>query len=224
MFHVKQFFLLFLVLPFFSLAQHIGSSVLPVKQLPVFPTDNIVNQFLQGLPNYNSLSSTQKEWYYWTNYSRSNPRRFWDRVITPILANYPNLVNSYTASLKRDLYNIKSLPFVKPNKDLIKISRIFASELAANNASPSHTSPSGSTFADRMKTLGVKNCAGENISFGPSNPLLMLVLLYIDEGVPDLGHRKTLLNSSFVEMGIGIATYPDNKNTIVIQDFACDQK
>ncbi len=69
----------------------------------------------------------------------------------------------------------------------------------------------------------VKRCAGENISFGPDNAVLMLVLLYIDEGVPDLGHRKTLLNPSFVEMGIGVGAYPDNK-VMVVQDFACDQK
>jgi uncharacterized protein YkwD len=51
----------------------------------------------------------------------------------------------------------------------------------------------------------------------------MLVLLYIDEGVPEMGHRKTLLDPSFVEMGIGVAPYPDNK-VMVIQDLACDQK
>jgi uncharacterized protein YkwD len=46
--------------------------------------------------------------------------------------------------------------------------------------------------------------------------------LYVDEGVPDLGHRKTLLNPSFVEMGIGVGHYPENK-VMVVQDFACDQ-
>ena len=116
------------------------------------------------------------------------------------------------------------MPLVEPNATLLKTSKAFAAELASNNAPPTHTSPSGSTFSDRMKTSGIKKCAGENISFGPLNPVLMLVLLYIDQGVPDLGHRKTLLDPSYVDMGIGISKYPDNTNTIVIQDFACEQK
>jgi hypothetical protein len=32
-----------------------------------------------------------------------------------------------------------------------------------------------------------------------------------------------LLDPAFVEMGIGISNYPDNK-VMVIQDFACNQK
>lgn len=52
---------------------------------------------------------------------------------------------------------------------------------------------------------------------------MMLVLLYIDQGVPALGHRTALLNPSFTEMGIGISSYPA-KNVIVVQDFACKQE
>ncbi len=110
-----------------------------------------------------------------------------------------------------------------PNEELSKVSDVFASEMSSNNALPSHTSPSGSTFAERMKSAGIVKCAGENISYGPSNSLLMLVLLYIDEGVPDLGHRRALLNPAFVEMGVGIGRYSNN-NSIVVQDFACSQK
>jgi len=121
------------------------------------------------------------------------------------------------------LYKAPPLPYVKPNLSLLKISQTFASEMASNNASPSHTSLSGLSFGDRMKAAGIINCAGENISFGPSNPVLMLVLLYIDQGVTNVGHRRTLLNPAFVEMGVGFGKY-SNGNTIVIQDFACKQK
>lgn len=224
MFHVKQLLLLSFLIPFFSLAQHIGTTVLPVKAMPVPPKkDTAILRFLEGDPQYISLKPEQKEWFYWTNYSRSNPRKFWDSIISPILANYPTINKSYTSSLKTDLYRSNPLPNVKPSVSLLKISQAFAAEMSSNNAPPSHTSPSGSTFPERMKASGIINCAGENISFGPPNPLMMLVLLYIDEGVPSLGHRYTLLNPAFIEMGIGTAKYSDN-NTIVIQDFACNQK
>lgn len=224
MFHVKQVLFLILLVPFFTFSQHFGKTTLPLKAMPSLPPKNspIVN-FLEGFPDYNSLNSVQKDWFYWTNYSRSNPKRFWDSIISPILTNFPTLRNSYVQSLKEDLYKSSPLPLVKPNVSLLKASQAFANEMASQNASPSHTSPSGSTFSDRMKASGIINCAGENISFGPSDPVLMLVLLYIDEGVPDLGHRRALLDSTYVEMGIGLAKYANN-NTIVIQDFACKQK
>src|SRR5438105_789096 len=222
MFHVKPFLLFLLFLPFLACAQHMGSTRLEVKDLPNPPAreyeiEEYLNQFAS------SLNPTQKEWFYWTNYSRSNPKRFWDSVVAPILKVYPSFRNSYTSSLKEDLYKTSPLPLIKPNEDLAKIAQSLASGLAAKKASPSHTAPSGATFEDRMQSISIKKCAGENISFGPPNTVLMLVLLYIDEGVPDLGHRRTLLNPSFVEMGVGVGAYPQNRY-MVVQDFACEQK
>lgn len=222
MFHVKRFLFLLLFVPACLKAQHTGSTKLEIKNLPTPPgTDYQVEGYVNSFSN--QLSSTQKEWFYWTNYSRSNPKRFWDSVVEPILRIYPNFRNSYTISLKEDLYKTSRLPLVKPSEDLAKIAQSLASGLAAKRAQPSHTSPSGATFEDRMQSISIKKCAGENISFGPSNPVLMLVLLYIDEGVPDLGHRRTLLNFSFVEMGVGVGEYPGNRYMIV-QDFACNQR
>lgn len=225
MFHVKQFLVVVVLLPFFCFSQHFGSTTLMVKPLPKLPLkSNEILEYLKGKQEYDVLDSSQKEWFYWTNYSRSNPRQFWDSVVNPLMMTYPDLRNSYTNSLKKDLFASAPLPFVKPSKSLLMTSLRLAKELSANNASPSHTSPSGISFPDRMKAEGISKCAGENISFGPSNPLLMLVLLYIDEGVVDLGHRKTLLNPAFVEMGVGISKYANTKNSIVIQDFACSQE
>lgn len=224
MFHVKLIFLLSCLIPFFSFSQHFGSTTLPVKELPPLPqkSTNILN-ILHDNKEYGSLNDVQKEWFYWTNYSRSNPKRFWDSVVDPILTRFPTLQNSYTVSLKKDLYSSPQLPLVAPNLKLAQVSHQFASELSSDNAPPSHTSPTGATFSDRMKGAGIINCAGENISFGPSNPVLMLVLLYIDQGVQSLGHRKTLLNPAFVQMGVGVSHYKDG-NSIIIQDFACNQK
>lgn len=222
MFHVKLVVILLFVFPVVSFSQHMGTTKLEVKTLPPLPSPDLeVEKFVNGF--LEQMNSSKRDWFYWTNYSRINPRRFWDSVVAPILDIYPSFRNSYTTSLKEDLYKSSNLPLVKPNEELARMAQLLASSLAEKKASPSHTSPSGSTFGDRMKSINVKKCAGENISFGPPNALLMLVLLYIDEGVPDHGHRKTLLNPSFMEMGLGIGSYPDNK-FMVVQDFACDQR
>jgi hypothetical protein len=222
MFHVKPFLFFLLLLPVFLQAQHLGSTSLEVKELPLPPRRDVqVDTFLQ--PYNQNLGLLQREWFYWTNYSRKDPKRFWDSAVVPILQVYPDFRNSYTNSLKEDLYKTASLPLLKPNDNLFKTAHLLATNLAVKKAGPSHTAPDGQTFEDRMKSISVKKCAGENISFGSPKTLLMLVLLYIDEGVRGLGHRKALLNPEFVEMGVGVGNYPDNK-VLVVQDFACDQK
>lgn len=224
MFHVKPFFLLLFLFPLILKAQHVGKTKLEVKEMPVFTiSNNNINLYLSQFKEYNSLNNLQKEWFYWTNYSRNNPRGFWDSIVVPILQTFPNLNNSYSASLKKDLYAASPLPLLRPNTKLAATSSLLARELASKNADPSHTSPSGITFQQRMQTANIKTCAGENISFGSWNTPLMLVLLYIDEGVTNLGHRKSLLNPAFTEMGIGLGDYPDNK-VMVVQDFACSQQ
>lgn len=224
MFHVKLFLLVALIVPFSCFSQHLGTTILPEKAMPtVAPNNATILSFLESNPDYKSLSDDKKEWFYWTSYSRNNPKGFWDSIVSPMIAKFPTLKSNFTNSLKADLYQSPPLPYVQTNNELTRVAQSFASEMSSKSASPSHTSPSGLTFGERMKSAGIMKCAGENISYGPLNPLLMLVLLYIDEGVPGLGHRKTLLNPAFVEMGVGIAKYSNN-NSIVIQDFACTQK
>lgn len=199
-----------------------GTTTLELRPLPEMPAkDPKVMEFLQA-KGVNALSETEQEWFYWTNYSRQYPQKFWDSVLTPLLAVFPPLRNSFSASLKHDLYASPALAMVKPNSNLAKVAAIHAKDLAKHNSLPSHTSPSGATFQERMENANISFCAGENISYGPWGTVLMIALLYIDEGVPDLGHRKSLLTPNFVEMGIGIGKYQDGR-TLVVQDFACAQ-
>ena len=220
---MKPILVVLLILPLFSISQTIGNTTLPIKDFPSPPLrDNAVNVFMAQFPGYQSLAKEKKDWFYWTNYSRINPKRFYDSVVEPILTAFPTLKNANSVSLKRDLYKISTLPLLHPNDNLNKVAQQFAGEMADKNASPSHTSPTGSTFPSRMESIKIRQCAGENISWGKDNTVLMLVLLYIDQGVADLGHRQSLLNASFTEMGIGYGRYKDGKY-IVIQDFACNQ-
>ncbi len=223
MFHVKQHLFILFLFPVCLFGQQMGITTLETRALPRMPIrDTAVERFLSESQGFNSLSSVQRDWFYWTNYSRKNPKRFWDSVVVPLMDVFPPLRNSYSASLKKDLFNTPSLPLLKPNAPLTKVADKHAKELAAKNVNPSHTSPSGATFQYRMEGIGIQFCAGENISYGLWEPILMLTLLYIDEGVPDLGHRKSLLTPTFVEMGIGVGAFPDKK-VLIVQDFACAQ-
>ena len=198
-------------------------STIEVKPFPEMPaTVAEIELSLARSPMYQQLSPSQKEWFYWTNYSRLKPRAFWDSVVVPVLKTYTNLNTDYSSSLKKDLYSTEPLSLLLPHEGLMKLADGHANDLARKKANPSHTSTNGETFQYRMTKAGIKSCAAENMSFGPANTVLALVLLYIDEKLPDLGHRKNLLNPSFRIMGVGVSKYPGDM-VMVVQDFACDQ-
>jgi len=172
-----------------------------------------------------NYSVKEQEFFYWVNYSRKNPSDFYDNVIKEIISAYPQLKGKNLESLETDLKSSTSLPMFTLNANLNKMAQTHSTDITSNNASPSHISTSGEGFAERFKLSGMKNCGGENISFsgGEGSPLLMLVLLYLDINVADLGHRKALLNPLFVETGISISTYK-NGNSFLVEDFSCSQK
>jgi hypothetical protein len=193
-----------------------------VREFPALPPKNTeVLKFISSFPESKNLPAPVLEWYYWTNYSRLNPKAFWDSVVAPILNVYPQFNTSYAASLKRDLYRNQRLPMLKPNQTLIKLAQSHAADLS-RGGNLSHSSTNGAPFQQRVFKGGITRCAAENLSLGIPNAVFSLVLLYLDEGIPDLGHRSNLLSPYYVEMGIGLSK-TKNDYVLVVQDFACDQ-
>ncbi|MDB5232302.1 MAG: hypothetical protein JWN76_3107 [Chitinophagaceae bacterium] len=199
--------------------------VLEQKPITVLAKPNTyIQQWDENQPGYQFLSSQQKELFYWTNYSRSNPRAFWDSVVAPILSLFPNINNTeYSRSLKQDLYKSASLLPLRLNDTLAKTSQEHASDIGLNEGTFSHSSTDGTTFQDRFHLAGLKNYGGENISLGNGNMLLALVLLYLDHDLPDLGHRKTLMNPDYTDIGLGICKYGNTNSVFFVQDFSSPQ-
>ena len=221
---MKHLIALFIFFYPFTLSAQLNSVQLEAKPVPKpVIKDTMVSNWNARQVGYNTMSQQGKDFLYWTNYSRVNPKRFWDSVLVPVLKAFPNLQSSYSQSLKADLYNSPGLPVFKLNPTLIKTSQFHASDIGLKKAQPGHTSTDGKTFVDRVKGAGIIRCAGENISLGDVDPLMSLVLLYIDYGLPELGHRKTLLNATYVETGIGVSPYGDTGSTFIVEDFACTQ-
>lgn len=184
--------------------------------------DSVVDRWNKASPHYTMLSQEAKEVLYWTNYSRIHPRRFWDSVVAPIVQRFPELKGEESASLQVDLYRTNRLPLFRLHEALIKTAQDHSDDMALNNAEPSHHSTDGRSFQDRMRAAGIKHCANENLSLGSHHILISLVLLYLDIRLPELGHRKTLLNPNLTEIGIGYAIYSKDQ-FFMVQDLACSQ-
>jgi cysteine-rich secretory family protein len=201
--------------------------MLMFKDIPI-PHPKIINEKVEewnkSQPDFKALSDNERQFYYWVNYSRDNPAIFFDSAVEPITEIYPQLKGQNLKSLEFDLKNSKPLTLLALYRSLNQMATLHANDITDHNSPPSHNSTNGETFVDRFKKFNLRNCGGENISFGAgdSDPLFALVILYLDINVPELGHRKALLNSNYIYTGISFANYK-NGNSFIVEDFACSQ-
>lgn len=225
MFHVKQILSLAFLMIFFSCKSQKALVFNQSSMINPAMDDKAVLQWNQQQPAYSRLSSAEKEFYYWVNYSRQSPGEFLEKVIKPFIETYPQLKGSNFNTLEAELTKTGPLSMFSLSDGLLSMAAYHAGNITSADAKPSHISPNGETFNDRFKKYGLNNCGGENISYGSgeANSLFMLVLLYLDINVADLGHRKALLNPQYIYTGISIKKYK-NGNAFLVEDFACSQK
>lgn len=216
--------LYFFFLPFISFSQ-LAMIELEAKPVPEPHTRNTaVENWNRSQPAYKNLSAEARDFLYWVNFCRTKPESFWDSVISPVLLVFPTLNKAEAKSLQADLIKTGSLPMFYLNEALIKTAQLHASDISQKKALPSHISTDGTDFGSRMNRAGIKYCANENISISSQSILLSVLLLYLDIGLPNLGHRKALLNPSLVETGIGAAPYGKEMSQLfLVQDLACLQ-
>ena len=218
----RRLFLSGIFLPFFSFSQ-MSSIELEVWPVPEPSSrDSIVEKWNRAQPSYKNLSIQAQDFLYWINYCRRNPVDFWDSVVIPILDVFPPLDVAEAKSLKADLIKTGPLPMFALNNALIKTAQFHANDISLKNVTPSHTSTDGTDFGTRMKRAGIMYCANENIAVSSQGSLLAVLLLYLDIGLPNLGHRKSLLNPVLVETGIGSAPYGKDR-MFLVQDLSCSQ-
>lgn len=217
----KGFFICFLF-PLFSFGQ-MASIELDAKRLPEpVIRDTAVDQWNQSQYNFKDLSAKAQDFLYWINLCRNNPSRFWDSVMAPAILCFPQLNGQEAKSLRADLVRSGRLPMFSINRDLAQTAQFHALDIGSKSARPSHTSTDGTDFGARMKRAGIKHCANENIAISSQSTLLAVLLLYLDIGLPEQGHRKSLLNPMLVETGIGASKYGKDQYFFV-QDLSCAQ-
>ncbi|TAG31348.1 MAG: CAP domain-containing protein [Sphingobacteriia bacterium] len=168
---------------------------------------------------YSDIST--QSFIYWTNFSRLYPQKFRDSILIPFINEQPAVNGSYSNSLLDELASLDPLPFLMPEQLLTNAASKHAVNIIKNGGRISHQSANGTSFSDRIKLEGIKFCAAENIFNGANNDALVaLLLLYLDIGLPNLGHRKNLLNANYTQMGLGLGILP-NKYYLIVQDFGC---
>ena len=220
MFHVKQFIFILILFPLLSFSQ--GTMQLEDKPfISRQARESAVDSFLTSFKSFKNYSPEEQDFFYWVNALRSNPVAFKEQIIEPFLVSFPEANTNYSKSLLIDLTHQEPLPLVEPNAQLTKATQQHAYDLVRNQKGISHSSSDGRNFQQRMKDAGITKCAGENILEGNKDALKAIIMLLIDQGVPEKGHRRALLNSSFNLMGCSILAKSTGDDHILVQLFSC---
>lgn len=126
--------------------------------------------------------------------------------------------SKYMVSLKSDMDKAKNLPLLFPDEGLYKAAKYHAKD-SGKNGLVGHTSSNGTTFSKRLpKYVKGWNRLAENCSYGYSEAEKIVGQLLLDEDVPSLGHRKSILNAELEYIGVSIAPHSQYKFNCVM-DF-----
>jgi hypothetical protein len=183
--------------------------------------DIAIDSFLIHSVSFKDFSAEEQAVFYWVNVLRKDPVGFKKQVILPFLNLFPEANTNYAKSLLKDLDNQTPLQLVEPNSLLGKQTKEHAKDLAINQTNISHSSSDGRSFQQRMNDANISKCAGENILEGKKDALKAIIMLLIDQGVPNKGHRTALLNPDFNLMACTIVPKKNSEHFIHVQLFSC---
>jgi len=142
-----------------------------------------------------------KDILYFMNLARSNPAEFANEYIFPRIN---------TSKEAEECFN--QLVNTNPANGLIWSNELYNSSFdhakdIGSNGLIGHIGSDSSDLAERVERYtGWDGSIGENIYYGLSDPLEIVILFLIDEGIDDRGHRNNILNSKYKYAGI--AVYP----------------
>jgi uncharacterized protein YkwD len=116
----------------------------------------------------------------------------------------------------RFLRSLKPVSPLSPSKGMSLGAKDHIRDLRTSGASQ-HTGSDGSQTWDRVNRYGTwQKIIGENICFGHNKARDIVVMLIIDDGVPNRGHRKNILNPDFRVVGVACGDHPAYRTICVI--------
>ncbi len=199
-----------------------GVIVLQDKPFAYKPVrDTAVWNHLVSSSGFAGLPAMEQDLFYWTNLMRRNPGKFAETVLQEFLRQFPEANSPDSRSLITELKKTQTnLPFLYPDHGLFTMASTHAADLKGRKGIISHQSSTGKDFVQRIKEAGKYRCGAENIFVGTPEALESLILLLIDKGVKDKGHRRNLLDPTFTLMGASFKVL-NNGKAVLVQDFGC---
>jgi len=171
------------------------------------------------------------------NKVRSNPRKFSEDYMEELLTAFEGNVFVYPGQdpvvtkegirpLKECIQILKQknpLLILQPSEGLSKASADLVAD-QEKYGGIGHIGHNGSTPQQRVEKYGEWNiCLAEGITYGSFEARQIVIALLIDDGVPDRGHRNSILNDCFHFIGVAHGDHPDYKS-MCVNDYAGEYK
>lgn len=153
----------------------------------------------------NYLSAEEKQVIFYTNLARINPKLF-GLTYAQKYIDSTGLRGKYCSSLLNALKNTDAVGALQADSLLTQT----AAEHAEATGKRGATGHSGKNKRFN-EVKGQFNLWGENCSYGKELALDIVMQLLIDNDVPDLGHRKNILNKNFTHIGTAIRDHKKYK-------------
>jgi uncharacterized protein YkwD len=167
------------------------------------------------------LSNEEKNIIFYMNLARMDGTRFFNTYFQDFVnannlkmrrySNYNELkVNRYDAyyrGLEQDLKRAKNLGLLYPDETLTYVSDQHGSDMNRHNII-GHVSSDGRTMVNRIEKYYKNRGMAENLAFGFSGGLDIVSMLLLDTGIPDVGHRRNILNTTLGLNLVGVSIQP----------------
>lgn len=165
----------------------------------------------------NYLDEEEAKVIYLMNLARHDGNKFIKDYLNDYVASKDKQDNRYVKSLYEVLRKTKGVAPLLPSKKLTAAALHHAKDMG-KTGQVGHDSSDGTSFKTRIHRY-VPGAAAENCSYGRKDAVSIVMQLLIDNGVPSLGHRKTILNPNYKYVGVAIEPHEKYRYNCV-QDFA----
>jgi hypothetical protein len=179
--------ILYLTIPFISLSQNIDEDICI--------SCNTAKEIAY-------LTKEEKAVIFYLNLVRSNPKLFVSKYLKTYLDTAPIKQTPYLSSLLKELGAMKPMQVITPQFDLYEVAKKHATEMGIQGKT-GHISLSGVSYENRASELSKRyEKVMENCQYGYQDGLSIIIDLLIDEDIPDLSHRRSLLNKEVKFIGV----------------------
>lgn len=183
---------------------------------------NIESDFDSNIGSEFEVSEFQKHTLYELNMARTNPQLYAEKRL------WEEYQGGNDSGAYSELISRKPILALKLNHALNISATNYAAFLATHNLFSHHANGSPS---NRCNQAGYEGLCAENLAknsdkdsdanINPKTAAINFVKqLIIDHGIYNRGHRKIILNDSYVSVGIGYAKTPNSKySNVTVQNF-----
>jgi len=184
------------------------------------------------------MNELEREVIHELNKVRSDPKRFAEEYMEELLTAFDGKLFTLPGSeipiktqegiqpLKECIRVLKKadpLPLLQPAKGLAKAAEELVEDQQTHGGI-GHISRKGANPQKRIEKYGKWDiCASEDITYGSEEARQIVISLLIDDGVPNRGHRKNILNPCTRFAGVAKGNHPTYRAMCVI-DYAGNYK